>query len=317
MVNKKLLSFLCVLLCFILLACSQHKTNSKQINFSGAYALYPLNLKWSEEYKKEHPGIIFNIQPGGAGKGLTDALSGNADAGMFSREISDNELSQGVWYIALAKDAVFPTINPGNPYIDSLKVHGLTKDVLKNTFINDKFSTWEDLLGIKGINKAHKLNVYSRSDASGAAESWAQFFSMRQENLKGAGMLGDPGIANAVKNDANGIGFNNTQYIFDMQTGNKIAGIEILPLDVNGNGKIDSAENFYTNLNTVENAVLDGNYPSPPVRDLYFVCKQKPANQTILDYFKWVLTDGQQFIKNAGYVPLPENVIQQQLKKLE
>jgi phosphate transport system substrate-binding protein len=317
MVNKKLLSFLCVLLCFILFGCNQHENNSKQINFSGAYALYPLNLKWSEEYKKTHPGIIFNIQPGGAGKGLTDALAGNADAGMFSREISDNELNQGVWYIALAKDAVFPTINATNPYIDSLKIHGLTKDALKNIFIDGKFSTWEDLLSIKGIDKSHKLNIYSRTDASGAAETWAQFFNMKQENLKGIGMLGDPGIANAVKKDANGIGFNNTQYIFDMQTGNKIAGIEILPLDVNGNGKIDSTENFYTNLNTVEKAVLDGNYPSPPVRDLYFVCKQKPANQTVLDYFKWVLTDGQQFIKDAGYIPLPEDVIQQQLKKLE
>ena len=129
--------------------------------------------------------------------------------------------------------------------------------------------------------------------------------------------MGDPGIANAVKNDVNGIGFNNTQYIFDMGTGNKVSGLEILPLDVNGNGKIDSTENFYDNINAVENAVLNGNYPSPPVRDLYFVCKQKPTNQMILDYFKWVLTDGQQFIKNAGYVPLPDDVIKEQLKKLE
>ena len=70
--------------------CKQSQTNSKQIAFSGAFALYPLNLKWSEEYKKSHPDIIFNIQPGGAGKGLTDALAGNADVGMFSREISYN-----------------------------------------------------------------------------------------------------------------------------------------------------------------------------------------------------------------------------------
>ena len=129
--------------------------------------------------------------------------------------------------------------------------------------------------------------------------------------------MGDPGIADAVKKDVDGIGFNNTQYIFDMQTGNKIQGIDILPLDVNENGKIDSAENFYTNLNSVEEAVLNGNYPSPPVRDLYFVCKRKPTNQLILDYFKWVLTDGQQYIKDAGYIPLPDDVIKEQLKKLE
>ncbi len=296
--------------------CDQSQKNSKQINFSGAFALYPLNLKWSEEYKKSHPDIIFNIQPGGAGKGLTDALSGNADVGMFSREISDNELNKGVWYIALAKDAVFPTINSNNPLIDSIKTRGLTQADLKNLFIDGKQETWEDLLGTKS-NKPHKINIYSRSDASGAAESWAAFFNMRQDKLKGTGMMGDPGIADAVKKDVNGIGFNNPQYLFNIQNGEKNPGIEILPLDVNGNGRIDSVENFYTSLSAVESAVINGAYPSPPVRDLYFVCKQKPTDKDILDYFKWVLTDGQQFIKDAGYVPLSADVIQEQLKKLE
>ncbi len=316
MVGKKLFSFFLFLVIIISTGCKQSQSNSKQINFSGAFALYPLNLKWSDEYKKAHPNIVFNIQPGGAGKGLTDALSGNADVGMFSREISDNELNKGVWYIALAKDAVFPVVNSNNLYIDSLKIHGLTKDALKNIFIENKSSAWEDILQIKN-NKQTKIDVYTRSDASGAAESWAAFFNMRQDNLKGIGMMGDPGIADAVKKDVKGIGFNNTQYIFDIETGNKIAGIDILPLDVNNNGKIDSAENFYTNLSSVETAVLNGNYPSPPVRDLYFICKQKPTNQTILDYFKWVLTDGQQYVKDAGYILLPADVIQQQLQKLQ
>jgi len=296
--------------------CKQSENNSKQIHFTGAFALYPLNLKWSEAYTKSHPDLTFNIQPGGAGKGLTDVLAGNADVGMFSREISSNELDKNVWYIAVAKDAVFATFNSKNPYADSLKNRGLTKEELKNIFINGKPETWEELLDIKSRGQ-HKINVYSRSDASGAAESWAAFFSMRQDNLKGVGMMGDPGIADAVKKDANGIGFNNPQYIYDLQTGTKITGIELLPLDVNENGKTDSAENFYGNLTSVETAVLNGNYPSPPVRELYFVCKQKPANQAILDYFKWVLTEGQQFIKNAGYISLPDEVIKDQLKKLE
>jgi len=316
MLRKKQYLFFVMVIIAISLACNQSQSPSKQINFSGAFALYPLNLKWSEEYKKSHPGVTFNIQPGGAGKGLTDALAGNADVGMFSREISDNELNKGVWYIALAKDAVFPTINTNNPYADLLKTRGLTKDALNNIFIEGNPSTWEDLLGIKG-NTQTKIDIYTRSDASGAAESWAAYFNMRQENLKGIAMMGDPGIADAVKKDVNGIGFNNPQYIFDMQSGNKVTGVDILPLDVNGNGKIDSLENFYGDLTAVESAVIDGNYPSPPVRDLYFVCKQKPANQAILDYFKWVLTNGQQYIKGAGYVPLPKEVIDEQLKKLE
>ena len=316
MFNRKLFAlFVCAVMA-ISTGCKQSNNKSEQIDFTGAFALYPLNLKWSEEYRKSHRDLRFNIQPGGAGKGLTDVLAGNADVGMFSREISDNEMNKNVWYIALAKDAVFATLNSKNPYIDSLKNRGLTKEALKNIFINGKPETWEELLGIKSTEQ-HKINIYARSDASGAAESWAAFFNMRQDNLKGVGMMGDPGIADAVKKDANGIGFNNPQYVFDMQTGNKIVGIELLPLDVNENGKTDSIENFYGSLSNFENAVLNGSYPSPPVRDLYFVCKQKPTNPLILDYFKWVLTEGQQYIKDAGYIPLPAETIDEQLKKLE
>jgi phosphate transport system substrate-binding protein len=316
MFNGKLFSFFALAVIIAFAGCEQSQTNSKKINFSGAFALYPLNIKWSEEYKKSHPDIIFNIQPGGAGKGLTDALAGNADAGMFSREISDNEMNKNVWYIALAKDAVFATINTNNPYIDLLKTQGLKKDDLKNIFITGTPVTWEALLNLPNKTQ-HKINVYTRSDASGAAESWSAYFNMHQDDLKGIGMMGDPGIADAVKKDANGIGFNNPQYIFELQTGEKIPGIEILPLDVNGNGKIDSLENFYSNLSALEYAAINDKYPSPPIRYLYFVCKQKPTNPVLLDYFKWVLTDGQQFIKGAGYVPLTEDVIQEQLDKLK
>src|SRR5690242_9948792 len=101
--------------------------NGSAISFSGAFALYPLAQKWAEAYNKTHPNIRFDIQAGGAGKGLTDALSGAVDVGMFSREITDAEKGKGVWYIALCKDAVIPTINPANPYINTIRERGITK----------------------------------------------------------------------------------------------------------------------------------------------------------------------------------------------
>ena len=38
----------------ILSSCVSKKQKEKTLNFSGAFALYPLAIKWSEEYKKEH-----------------------------------------------------------------------------------------------------------------------------------------------------------------------------------------------------------------------------------------------------------------------
>ncbi len=72
-----------------------------------------------------------------------------------------------------------------------------------------------------------------------------------QESLQGIGVFGDPGIADAVKNDKFGIGFNNVIYAFDINTRKKFEGLEIIPIDLNNNGGvIDPDENFTTILMT-------------------------------------------------------------------
>jgi phosphate transport system substrate-binding protein len=93
-----------------LAACTSTKKKEQTISLSGAFALYPLVIKWSEEYQKENPDIRFNISAGGAGKGMADALSGTVDLGMFSREIAQAEIDKGVWSVAVTKDAVIPTV---------------------------------------------------------------------------------------------------------------------------------------------------------------------------------------------------------------
>jgi phosphate transport system substrate-binding protein len=289
------------------------KTQTVSISFSGAFALYPLVQTWAAEYNKVHPDIRFDIQAGGAGKGLTDCLGGAVDVGMFSRELTDGEKAKGIWWIALCKDAVLPTINTKNSFLKQLQTRGVKKAEFNSIFVDQSINTWGELLGTKD---SKRINVYTRADAAGAADAWASFFGKKQENMKGIGVSGDPGVADAVRKDINGIGFNNTLFVFDQKTGKKLPGIEVVPIDVNGNGQIDPNENIYGNLHIFLKAVNDGNYPSPPARDLYFLTKGKPQKKEVVDFFKWVLADGQKFVNVAGYVPLPKNVIAAQLKKL-
>lgn len=290
--------------------------NQVSISFSGAFALYPLAQVWAEEYNKTHPNIRFDIQAGGAGKGLTDCLSGAVDVGMFSRELSDAEKAKGVWTLALCKDAVLPTMNAKNSAFKSLQVRGVKKSEFAAIFTDKTIDTWNDLLGTNSKN-TKKINVYTRADAAGAADSWASFFGKKQENLKGIGVSGDPGVADAVRKDINSIGYNNTLFVYDATTGKKLPGIEVVPIDVNGNGQIDANENFYDNLKMFLKAVNDGNYPSPPARNLYFITKGKSPKKEVLEFFTWVLTDGQKFVNQAGYVPLPKSVLADQIKKIK
>ena len=310
-----------IILCMLFnISCKNKSSNENKdklkgnISISGAFALYPLTVKWAEEYMKVHPGVTINISAGGAGKGMTDALSDMVDLGMFSKAVSDEEKQKGAWWIAVTKDAVLATINNNNPEMEVIKKTGMTQEILYNIFITKKISKW----GLALHSKSNDIiNVYTRSDACGASEMWAKYLhNNKQEDLQGIGVNGDPGVADAVRKDVLGIGYNNIAYIYDIKTRKKYQGIEVVPLDLNNNGKIETDEMFYDNLDGIMNAIKDGRYPSPPARDLFFVSHGKPKSIVVNDFIKWVLTDGQKFVNEAGYVLLSEETIKRELEKL-
>ena len=284
------------------------------IAISGAFALYPMTVKWAEEFNKVHPDVRIDISAGGAGKGMADALSGTVDLGMFSRAIMQAEKERGVWWVAVCIDAVLPTISAKNPVLADLKKQGLKRQAFVDIFMNGNIKTWPASVGANG-NIA--INIYTRSDACGAAGTWAQYLGGVQEDLKGIGVFGDPGLADAVKNDPLGIGFNNTIYIYNLNTNRKYDGLEVIPIDVNENGMIDKEENFYDTMDQVLKAIADGRYPSPPARELYLVANGKPKQTIVRKFLQWILSEGQRFVAEAGYVKLSDEYINQEMKKLD
>ena len=100
-----------------------------KITISGAFALYPLTVKWAEEFHKLHPGVTVNVSAGGAGKGMADALSKMVDLGMYSKEVSPEEKAKGALALACSKDAVLPVMNANNQFAALLKNRGVTSAV--------------------------------------------------------------------------------------------------------------------------------------------------------------------------------------------
>ena len=249
---------------------------SGNISISGAFALYPIAVKWAEEFKKKHPKVKIDIQAGGAGKGITDVLSKVTDIGLVSRELNPAEFKKGAYPVAVTKDAVIPTISATNPFKAELYKRGVKKETFNNIFITGKYKSWNAL----GLKSAAPIHVYTRSDAAGAAETWASYFGKKQEDLQGVAVFGDPGLAQAVQRDPAGIGFNNIVYIYDNKTNKATNGIIPLPIDLNNNGKLDANENFYGDIDKLVAAIASGKYPSPPARDLYFVTTGKPKIQS-------------------------------------
>jgi phosphate transport system substrate-binding protein len=284
------------------------------ISLSGAWALYPMAVRWAEEFRKVYPDVRIDISAGGAGKGITDALSNMVDLGMVSREIYPEETKKGAYAVAVTKDAVVPVINSTNPSIDAILAKGLKKESGNNIWITGIYKTWSQAFGIKGSAPIH---IYTRSDACGAAEVWAKYFNKKQEDLLGSGVYGDPGLALAVKKDQLGIGYNNIGYAYDSKTKKQLPGIRVLPLDINGDGKISSDEDFYKSMDDLIDAIASGKYPSPPARELYLVSNGKPQKEVVRKFLQWILNEGQNFVNEAGYITLSKKRIDEEKKKVQ
>lgn len=293
-------------------ASSEGKLNGT-ISISGAWALYPMVVRWAEEFRKIHPGVRIDISAGGAGKGMADCLSGAADLGMLSREIHASELEKGAWPVAVVKDAVVAVVNRNHPAAGTLLSRGLAWQECIDLWISGRLKTWGQL---SGLSLNEPVHVYTRSDACGAAETWAKYLGKNQEDLQGIGVFGDPGLAEAVRKDSLGIGYNNVNYAYDAATKKPMDGLMIVPLDLNENGRIDPDESFYGDRDEITRAIGEGRYPSPPARLLYLVSKGRPARPEVLAFLEWILQDGQAFADEAGYVPLSKEAAVKELEKL-
>jgi phosphate transport system substrate-binding protein len=319
--KKTTLSHILILFfCSMLLSCNPFVAETGNdpdlhgtITISGAWALYPMMIRWAEEFQKIHPGVEFDISAGGAGKGMADAISGAVDIGMVSRDIHPEEIEMGAFWIAVARDAVFLTVNKDNPVWDELHQNGITREELIGIYITGEITSWGQVVGLPEVNES--IHVFTRSDACGAAATWAGYLGGKQEDLLGIGVYGDPGVLDAVIKDPQGIGFNNLNYAFDFDTGLPVTGARVSPLDTNLNGFLEPEE-IYDTKEAAVNAVSLGYYPSPPARDLNLVSKGQPVGLVKI-FFTWILTEGQQYLSEMGYVALPQGKLDIELSKLE
>ena len=284
------------------------------ITVSGAFALYPMMIRWGEEFHTLHPGVTFDISAGGAGKGMADALAGAVDIGMVSRPIFDEEIEKGAFGVAAAKDAVLCTVNAQNPVLEQLLAQGIVRDACEGIWTTGEVTTWGQVVNSEAGDEIH---VYTRADACGAAKTWANYLGgYKQEDLQGIAVQADPGLAEAVRQDHLGIGYNNLNFAYDPDTGKPVSGIQVVPLDLNENGQIDPEENFYDSKADLMKAIAEGRYPSPPSRALNLVTKGKPDG-LVKTFIEWVMTEGQQYLEEVGYIQLTQEQLDEGLSKLK
>src|SRR5258708_31747238 len=158
---------------------TQTQPLSGTLSISAAFALYPMMTVWADKFQKLHPDTQFDIQAGGAGKRMTDALAGAPDIGMVSREIRPVETANGAFWVSVARDAVFPIVSAQNPSAAMITAKAITPDAFKKIFITGEYKTWGQVFGNPALTAA--IHLYTRSDSAGAADICAQFCGVKAQ----------------------------------------------------------------------------------------------------------------------------------------
>ncbi len=290
---------------------AEEKELAGTVTLSGAWAIYPTAVAWAEAFQKLHPKVKIDVSAGGAGKGAADAIAGLVDIGMVSRDPDPAEIKKGIVPVYILHDAVFPVTSDKNPALANLLKKGVKRQTFIDIYISGIISSWDEIIGRKVDRKIH---VYTRSDSCGAAQSWAVYLGKKQEDLRGVGIYGDPGLLEAAKRDPIGLGFNNFSYIFT-RDGTVVKGARIVPIDSNENGIADPDE-IYESRESAIKAIRARRYPA--TRKNYFFVKGKPKG-LVKEFIEFSLSDeGTKIVDEVGTsLSLPKQEREKALREIK
>jgi len=307
------------------------------INGAGATFPYPIYSKWFDDYAKVDPSVRFNYQSIGSGGGQKQILAQTVDFGASDGPMSDENLSKApgkILHLPTVAGAVAITYNlPGNP---ALKLDGET---IADIFLG-KIKKWNDPK-IAASNPGAKLPeneivVVHRSDGSGTTFIFTDYLSKVSTEWKqkagnntsvnwptGIGGKGNEGVSGQVKQTPGTIGY--VELIYAVQ--NKMPYAEVK--NAAGQFVKPSIESVTAALGTANipddfrfsmtNAPGDSAYPIAGATWLLVYEQQKdPAKgKKLIEFLKWALTKGEGMAKDLNYAPLPDEVQQRVLKRID
>ncbi|MFA6924889.1 MAG: substrate-binding domain-containing protein [Bacteroidales bacterium] len=267
------------------------------------------------EFMKNYPNIKIDVIAMDADMYVESALLNEMiNIGVITVNSAQSEAKRKINSFCFAQDAVVGIVNSENQVVEALLNKGISKKEFENIFINGNNVNW----GSFGNSKNKDIvNTYIRGDECSDAEAWADFLGKKTADLKGTKVVGGNNMLSAVEKDKSGIGYVGFNLAYASSTKYEKEGIKIIPIDKNENGILDDNENYTFRKDSILKAIFQGRYPHALTEDILIITKKEKADDITSELIKWVLTDGQAFINEAGFAKASNNKIQESLNKFK
>jgi len=280
------------------------------INILSSPELYNLTTKWASEYYSLNPALKINVI-NAKDANATSFHDAGANFGFVSGDHSIAPDGDPLWKMAVGRDVIVPVTNSKNPFLEEIFQQGISSEKFAQIFDNPEKRVWGTILA-NGQNVP--VHLYIINDKSVIADV-EKFLKIKQIPGDGIYLKSGEEMITAIQNDPYAVGFCKMVNIIGPDKQSMVENIKLLPIDKNGNGKIDYMEKIYDDLNVFARGIWIGKYPKALYKDVYYVSSAQPANETEIAFLKWILTDGQQFLYLNGYSDLVYSERQSKLDK--
>ncbi|MEI6678180.1 MAG: substrate-binding domain-containing protein [Mariniphaga sp.] len=284
------------------------------INVFSSPDLYPLTAKWVSEYSRLNPELKIQVTKS-EDKEITGMLQSGTGIGFISDESFVSVNNASTWNMVVGRDVTVPVMNTKNPLRDEIVKRGITATGLAKIIESTQSQNWGMLLSGIQIKAEVPVRFYYVNDPT-VISGLTHFIGIKQLKISGIMVNNEQEMASAIQKDQNALGFCRLVQIIDPANQKIAENIQLVPIDKNGNGKIDYMEAIYDNVQDFSRGVWIGKYPKELSGNIYSVASVKPGNKTELAFLNWVLTDGQQFLNTNGYSELVYNERQSQIDRI-
>ena len=316
-----------------------------QIDGSGSTTVNQLLQAWINEYTRLHSGPRISYRPIGSNAGFRMLASGTAFFATTDVPVSDDQLAKAnsrILQLPIVVNAVVPVYNL--PQAPQLRFSG---DTLAGIFLG-KITKWNDAAITKdnpGVDlPTMDIKVkhdFPSASLSGTLDTYvmADYLSKVSPAFKTvlADSSGNWPVANNVYKGAEGTaGFvRHTPGAIGYVWQSRFHGTEQYGIVKNADGEFIAASpesltaasaSAMSSIKplapdfrvSITNAPGKASYPIASFTwlVLYENPKEKKQNEVMIDFLKWVLTDGQKVALKLGYPALPSDLVQMELQQL-
>ena len=277
-----------------------NSTNSSVRTIKAPRFARPLVEKWISEYAKVEPGIQFIVA-----KGSQQDIDLNV---VFDNQQTNTKDFSHIVYFG--ETAVLPITARSSEAARLLEGKHLNSKKLKQLyFLNDDFD--ED---VKKIKQFERLVIYSGSNASSVAVSFAQNLGEEASSFRGKRISGDDLFLNtALSKDPLGVSFNALPNIFDLKSRHVKDDLSIVGLDLK-KGLSDSFSD-QGNLDTVLQLLENGKPAEVAIEKVGI--SYNVADDAVSHFLEWVLENGTKYNHEFGLLNLDRKVTEIQIQQVK